>query len=458
MINQIGTSRPRGFPARCAAARVALARVAAARLHGQIGSVAGLAVEIRGLAGHLGIGDRLFLRSRSGVDVMAEVVGFRGGIAQVLPFGPLDGLGPGQPVLAPLVPEPAALAVSEGWIGRVLDPLGRPLDGHGPLPEGPRRPVRAAPPPATERARLGPRIELGVRAIDAFATCRQGQRLGLFAGAGVGKSTLLAMLARHAGADVVVLALVGERGREVREFLEDDLGPEGLARTVAVVATSDAPPLLRREAAYAAMTVAEHFRDQGRDVLLLVDSLTRYCLALREIGLAAGEPPATRGWPPSVFAELPRLLERAGPGRAGRGGHITGLFTVLVEGDDPNEPVADAVRGILDGHILLDRRIAERGRYPAIDVLRSLSRAMAGCVTAEEAELARRGRAALAMQAELSDLVRLGAYRPGQDAAADAALAIAPRIEAALQQAPDERSSIAESFTRLRQALEGERT
>ena len=256
------------------------------------------------------------------------------------------------------------LAPCDGWLGRVIDPLGNPVDGRGALPRGDRPlPVRAGPPDATGRARLGDRLDLGVTALNLFTTCRSGQRLGLFAGSGVGKSTLLSMLARQTACDVAVLALVGERGREVREFLEDDLGPEGLARCVVVTATSDTPPLLRREAAYAAMTVAEHFRDQGKSVLLLMDSVTRFCLALREIGLSVGEPPATRGYPPSVFAELPRLLERAGPGpeREGGAGQITALFTVLVEGDDHNEPIADAVRGILDGHVVLDRR-NRRGR------------------------------------------------------------------------------------------------
>jgi flagellum-specific ATP synthase len=322
--------------------------------------------------------------------------------------------------------------------------------------------VRAPPPPATARARLGPRLDLGMRVLNTFATCREGQRLGLFAGSGVGKSTMLSMLARHTAADVAVLALVGERGREVREFIEDDLGAAGLARSVVVVATSDTPPLMRREAAYAAMTVAEHFRDQGRSVLLLMDSVTRFCLALREIGLAAGEPPATRGYPPSVFAELPRLLERAGPGlepppRSGaRAGMITALFTVLVEGDDHNEPVADAVRGILDGHVVLDRRIGEAGRYPAVDVLRSLSRAVPGCNDPEENALTRRARGILALHADMADLVRLGAYRAGSDPAVDEAIALAPRIEAMLRQARDDPSSLPESFAALRAALEPE--
>ena len=427
----------------------------------------GLAVEIAGLARHVTIGDRVRLCPRSGGAVPAEIVGFRGGLARAMAYGSLDGLGPGSPATVELagpgglVALGGALPVSDGWLGRVVDPIGRPLDGRGPLPPGPSRPVRADPPDAASRARLGARIELGVRALDAFATCRQGQRLGLFAGSGVGKSTLLSMFARGTGCDVAVLALVGERGREVREFLEDDLGAEGLARSVVVIATSDSPPLMRREAAYAAITIAEHFRDRGKSVLLLMDSVTRFCLALREIGLSAGEPPATRGYPPSVFAELPRLLERAGPGPERPGGphranpgHITALFTVLVEGDDHNEPVADAVRGILDGHVILDRRIGEAGRYPAVDVLRSLSRTVPGCLSREEAALVRRARAVLALQAEMADLVRLGAYRAGSDPAVDEAILLAPRIEAMLRQDRDERTGLDETFALLRDAME----
>jgi flagellum-specific ATP synthase len=426
------------------------------RLAGRVEAVSGLGVQIAGLARHLSLGDRLTLSARDGRDVMAEIVGFRGDLAQAMAFGAADGLGPGSTALA--APHGGTLAPSDAWLGRVVDPLGQPLDGRGPLPRGWPRPVRAPPPEATLRARLGPRISLGVRALDLFATCRAGQRLGLFAGSGVGKSTLLAMLARHSAADVVVLALVGERGREVREFIEDDLGPAGLARAVVVVATSDSPPLLRREAAYAATTIAEHFRDEGRNVLLLMDSVTRFCLALREIGLSAGEPPATRGYPPSVFAELPRLLERAGPGPepaegSPPAGRVTALFTVLVEGDDHNEPVADAVRGILDGHVVLDRAIAEAGRYPAMDVLRSLSRTVPGCLTAAEATLVRRARTLIALYTETADLVRLGAYRVGTDPATDEAIALVPRIEAVLRQARDEGASQAAAFAALKDAL-----
>jgi flagellum-specific ATP synthase len=458
--------RERAFLARAAEGVGVLRAIESARLEGRVTAVSGLAVEVAGLGHHLTLGDRLALQARGGRVVAAEIVGFRGGIAQAMTYAPPHGLGPGASAHA-CVPRAAlhgaTLAVSDDWLGRVIDPLGQPMDGRGQPAPGAARPVRAAPPPATLRARLGPRLDLGVRVLNTFTTCREGQRLGLFAGSGIGKSTLLAMLARHTAVDVAVLALVGERGREVREFIEDDLGAAGLARSVVVVATSDTPPLMRREAAYAAMTVAEHFRDQGRSVLLLMDSVTRFCLALREIGLSAGEPPATRGYPPSVFAELPRLLERAGPGpdpalsgSPGRGcGQITALFTVLVEGDDHNEPVADAVRGILDGHVILDRRVGEGGRFPAVDVLRSLSRTVPGCNDPDENAMTRRARALLALHAEMADLVRLGAYRAGSDPAVDEAVALAPRIEAMLRQTRDERSSIVESFAALRDALAG---
>jgi flagellum-specific ATP synthase len=431
---------------------------------GRVVGFNGLAVDIVGLAPVLSIGDRLTLESRDGRQTQAEIVGFQATHAQAMTFGPLDGIGPGSAARFELrgparraFGRGAVLPVSDDWVGRVLDPLGRPLDGRGGVRPGLPRRVREEPPAATGRARLGHRIDLGVRALDVFATCRQGQRLGLFAGSGVGKSTLLAMLARNTACDIAVLALVGERGREVREFIEDDLGPAGLARAVVVVATSDSPPLMRREAALAALTVAEHFRDQGKSVLLLMDSVTRYCLALREIGLAAGEPPATRGYPPSVFAELPRLLERAGPGLApsdgSPAGQITALFTVLVEGDDHNEPVADAVRGILDGHVMLSRSIAEGGRYPAIDVLRSLSRAVPGCNAADENAATRRARALLALHADMADLIRLGAYRAGADPAVDEAILLAPRIEAMLRQERHESSTIASGFAALGEAL-----
>lgn len=439
--------------ARLSAASKRLERASDLTVSGRVGAVGGLGVSVAGLGPLLAIGDRITLQGRDGT-VPAEITAFRAGTAQAMPLGPLTGIGPGaraaMAVRANGASMQASLNVSNGWLGRVVDPLGQPLDQKGSLPPGPARPLRASPPPAAQRSRLGDRIGLGVRALDLFTTCRSGQRLGLFAGSGVGKSTLLAMLAQQAACDVVVLALVGERGREVREFLEDDLGAS-LARSVVVIATSDQPALVRREAAYAATTIAEHFRDQGQSVLLLMDSVTRFCLALREIGLASGEPPATRGYPPSVFAELPCLLERAGPGVGA--GSITGLFTVLVEGDDHNEPIADAVRGILDGHVVLDRRIAETGRYPAIDVLRSLSRTVPGCLEPPERSTVRDARAMLALQAELSDLVRLGAYKAGTDPAADRALRLAPRIDAFLRQGKGDQTTLANAFSALQLIL-----
>ncbi len=425
-------------------------------MQGKVASVAPLSLEIAGLTAHLALGDRVRVQCRSGAELLAEIVGAAGDRLLASPFGETQGMGIGAHVEGSRAG--GGICPSDDWLGRVIDPLGNPADGHGPLSRGPVcRPVRAAPPPAISRARLGPPIDLGVRVLNCFTTCRTGQRLGLFAGSGVGKSTLLSMLARHTQCDVAVLALVGERGREVREFIEDDLGADGLARSVVVVATSDAPPLVRREAAYTAMSVAEHFRDEGKSVLLLMDSVTRFCLALREIGLAAGEPPATRGYPPSVFAELPRLLERAGPGPMqpdGSAGQITAMFTVLVEGDDHDEPVADAVRGILDGHVVLDRRIGEGGRYPAVDVLRSLSRAAAGCLDAAQTKLLGEARAMLALHADMADMVRLGATRPGADPALDRALVVVPRIEAVLRQHGREPTSIAASFAALQTAMQ----
>ncbi len=428
----------------------------ALEINGRVVGASGLTVEVAGIARHVSLGDRIELIGRGNVQVPAEIVAFQGGLARAMPFTEVHGIGPGCRARVQ-AGSSASMHVDSSWLGRIVDPLGRPLDGRGPMARGPARPVRASPPEATKRARLGAPLELGVRALDLFTTMRRGQRLGLFAGSGVGKSSLLSMLARGADCDVAVIALVGERGREVREFVEDDLGPEGLARSIVVVATSDMQPIMRRQAAFAAMTIAETFRDQGKSVLFMMDSVTRFCLASREIGLSSGEPPATRGYPPSVFAELPKLLERAGPGLAGDGrncGSITGLFTVLVEGDDHNEPIADAVRGILDGHVVMDRAIGEAGRYPAVDVVRSLSRASSGFST-EDADLVKRARALLSRWLEVAELVRLGAYRAGSDPQTDQAVDLGPRIEMCLRQGREERSSLLDSVATLRQVVEG---
>jgi len=345
---------------------------------------------------------------------------------------------------------------SRRWLGRVINALGEPVDGRGPLVHGAMAyRLRGTPPSAHARMRVGGKIDLGVKALNAFTTACQGQRLGIFAGSGVGKSVLLSMIARYTAADVIVIGLVGERGREVQEFIEDDLGPEGLARSVVIVATSDESALMRRQAAYMTLATAEYFRDQGLQVLCLIDSVTRFAMAQREIGLASGEPPASKGYTPSVFAELPRLLERAGPGVQGSGA-ITGLFTVLVEGDDHNEPVADAVRGILDGHIVLDRAIAERGRFPAVNVLRSLSRMMPQCNSPEQQAVVDQARRVLSTYDNMAELIRLGAYRAGSDADVDAAIKLYPKLEAFLRQDKNERGDLDAGYGQLEAILNGQ--
>nr|WP_246152294.1 flagellar protein export ATPase FliI [Roseospira navarrensis] len=427
-------------------------RLPTERLFGRVASVRGLVIEIGGVQGNLSVGDRCRVLTRDGGTVTCEVVGFRAGHALLLPFGGLDGIGMG--CRAELTESAPMLRPSADWLGRVINAFGEEVDGKGPIPLGETAyPVRTQPPPAHKRQRVGGKLDLGVRALNTFLTCCQGQRMGIFAGSGVGKSTILSMLIRHSRAEVVVLGLVGERGREAREFIEDDLGEEGLARSVVVLATSDESPLMRRQAAYATLTVAESFRDQGRNVLCLMDSVTRFAMAQREISLSAGEPPASKGYTPTVFAELPRLLERAGPGVPGTGS-ITGLFTVLVEGDDHNEPISDAVRGILDGHIVLDRAIAERNRYPAVNVLRSVSRTMPMCNTDDQNALVNTARQVITTYEDMAELIRLGAYRPGSNADVDAAIHYYPMIEAFLAQAKEEATDLETGYRMLRQILE----
>ncbi len=416
------------------------------RLYGRVAGILGLLVEVAGLDQALSIGSRCAVIARGGRRVVCEVIGFRNKRALLMPFGSLEGVGLG--CKAEVLESEPVVRPSSAWLGRVVNALGEPIDGKGPLPSGPLPyPLRAAPPPAHSRMRLGGKIDLGVRAINTFLSCCKGQRMGIFAGSGVGKSVLLSMLARYAKDDVNVIGLIGERGREVQEWLEDDLGPEGLARSVVVVATSDEPPLMRRQAAHLTVTLGEYFRDQGQDVLCLMDSVTRFAMALREIGLSAGEPPASKGYTPSVFAELPRLLERAGPG-VDRGS-ITGLFTVLVEGDDHNEPIADAVRGILDGHIVLERAVAERHRFPAINLLRSVSRTMPACNSVNENTLVDRARGLLSTYENMAELIRIGAYKQGSDPAIDEAIHYYQAIEDFLGQRKEECSTLAEGYTQL---------
>jgi flagellum-specific ATP synthase len=430
-----------------------VAAVPGAEVFGRVRSVQGLLVEIAGLAGVMSVGSRVRIEEGLQGGILCEVVGFRNGRALALPFGQLEGVRMG----AKAVIEPAAPAVqpSNAWLGRIVNAHGEPIDGKGPLLPGPDSyPLRASPPPAHKRSRVGGPIDLGVRALNSFITCCKGQRMGIFAGSGVGKSVLLSMLAQYTRCDVSVIGLIGERGREVQEFIEDNLGAEGLARSILVVATSDEAALMRRQAAYLTMSLSEYFRDQGNEVLCMIDSVTRFAMSQREIGLSGGEPPTTKGYTPTVFSELPRLLERAGPG-TGKGS-ITGLFTVLVEGDDHNEPIADAVRSILDGHIVMERAIAERGRYPAINVLKSISRTMPDCLEEDQSDLVSRARRLMATYSEMEELIRLGAYRQGSNPDVDKAIAYQPLLDAYLSQTKAEQVTIEAGFEELARILNGE--
>ena len=420
------------------------------RFEGRVTGLSGFLIEATGPVEALALGARATVHGHT--TMRGEIVGFRGDRALIAPYDAIEAIRPGARVVleggAPMA------RPSRAWLGRVIDCFGNPVDGEGPLPQGLKpHMVRAAPPSAHDRSRVGGRLDVGVRALNIFAALCRGQRMGVFAGSGVGKSVLMSMLARGANADVIVIGLVGERGREVKEFIEDTLGEEGRRRSVVVVATSDETAARRRLAPHMACAVAEHFRDEGLDVLLLIDSVTRFAMAQREIGLSVGEPPTTKGYTPSVFAELPKLLERAGPGREGEPGSITALFTVLVDGDDHNEPIADAVRGILDGHIVMERAIAERGRYPAINVLKSISRLMPMCHTAEENVLVGKAREMLSLYGEMEELIRIGAYKAGADMQVDEAVRVRAALERVLTQGRDEQSSIDESFRMLAEAL-----
>ena len=423
---------------------------------GRVAAVNGLLIEARGGLSRLAIGARAEIVRFADQPIAAEVVGFRDNRALLMPFGPVEGVAPGAEIR--IQPLGSAVRPTKAWLGRIVDSFGQPIDGKGPLPQGiAAYPLRASPPSAHSRARVGARLDLGVRAMNVFTTCCRGQRLGVFAGSGVGKSVLLSMLAKNADCDAVVVGLIGERGREVREFIEETLGEEGLKRAIVVVATSDEPALKRRQAAYMTLAIAEFLRDQDMEVLCLMDSVTRFAMAQREIGLAAGEPPTTKGYTPTVFTELPKLLERAGPGPirpdGTTAGPITGLFTVLVDGDDHNEPIADAVRGILDGH--MERAIAERGRVPAINVLKSISRTMPGCLLPHERDIVSRARLTMSAYANMEELIRIGAYRAGADPLIDRAIDLNPALERFLGQDKDDATSLEASFDGLDDILNG---
>jgi len=417
------------------------------KVYGRVTNVVGLLVHLSGIQASISIGDHCLIHARDGRTVTCEVVGFSGGQTLVMPFSTLGGIGMG--CRAEVGTANPAIYPCEGWLGRVVNGFGEPIDGKGPITKGGMRyDIHSQPPPAHQRNRVGGKIDLGVRAMNAFLTCCKGQRMGIFAGSGIGKSTLLSMMAKHTNAPVSVIGLIGERGREAREFIEDSLGEEGLARSIVVVATSDESPLIRRQAAYLTLSIAEYFRDQAKDVLCLMDSVTRFAMAEREITLSAGEPPTSKGYTPSVFAALPKLLERAGPG-CGDQGSITGMFTVLVEGDDHNEPVADAVRGILDGHVVLDRAIAERGRFPPINILRSISRTMPACNSDGENALVMRARKLLSTYDDMAELIRLGAYQRGSDALVDEAIHYYDALEEFLAQNSDAASTLESGYREL---------
>jgi len=422
-------------------------------IYGRVVGVRGLMVEVAGPIHAMSVGSRVIIETGPDRFIPCEVVGLTGANALLMPYAALEGVRRGCRAMVTSVQ--AAARPSAGWLGRVVNAMGEPIDGKGPLPPGPSPyPFRNAPPPAHARRRVGAPLDLGVRALNTFLTCCRGQRLGVFSGSGVGKSVLLSMFARNVEADVSVIGLVGERGREVQEFLQDDLGEAGLARSVVVVATSDEPALMRRQAAYLTLAIAEYFRDEGKDVLVLMDSITRFAMAQREIGLSAGEPPTAKGYTPTVFTELPRLLERAGPGIDQ--GTITGIFTVLVDGDDHNEPIADAVRAILDGHVVMERAIAERGRYPAINILKSVSRTMPRACDPAFLPAITRARQVMATYSDMEELIRLGAYRAGSSAEVDEAIGLHQPLEQFLSQDKDEAATLVEGYQRLAQILGAE--
>lgn len=427
--------RPEAFSQALAAARPQ--RV------GRVSSVLGLSVEVAGL--DCAVGDLVSL-GQPGAEVDAEVVAATREGIRCMPFGRLAGLTAGSPARSRGMP--MRVPTGTGLFGRVIDGLGRPIDGKGPLQVEAMVPLEHDTPSAMARSRITEPLQLGVRVLDTLTTVGRGQRMGLFAGSGVGKSSLLSMIARGTDAEVSVIALVGERGREVREFLEDDLGPEGLARSIVVVSTSDEPALMRLRAAFVATRIAESFRDRGADVMLMMDSLTRVAMAQREIGLSVGEPPATRGYPPSTFSLLAQLLERAGTDRTGS---VTGIYTVLVDGDDHNEPIADAARSILDGHVVLDRKLAVGGHFPSVDSLASISRVASRVNPPERSQAAGALRRVLAARRSAQDLIDVGAYQRGSNRLVDAAVDHEDAINTFLQQRMDEQTPAAEAWQRLHQ-------
>jgi len=419
---------------------------------GKVSNVKGLLIEVTGITQFASIGSVCEITNREGRIIIAEVIGFNGNLTLLMPFKDLVGIGSGCEVKLKSVEQ--AIYPSDGWRGRVINCFGEPIDNKGPLPKG-KDPyfLKTDPPPAQLRKRVKDKLDMGVRAVNTFTSCCIGQRLGIFAGSGVGKSMMMAMFSKFANTDIKVIGLIGERGREVQEFIEDYLGEEGLKNAVVIVATSDESALAKRQAAYVMMSVCEFFRDEQKEVLMMIDSITRFAMAQREIGLSAGEPPTTKGYTPSVFVELPKLLERAGPGTIEQGS-ITALVSVLVEGDDTNEPITDAVRSIIDGHILLDRSIAARGRFPAIDVLNSVSRTMPMCNNEYQNKLVLEAKKLLHSYSDMADMIRIGAYKHGSDPEVDRAIKYNQRLEDFLKQDYREHDDLESSYEKLGESID----
>ncbi len=421
-------------------------------ISGKVSALKGLVIECLGLSEFVSLGSRCLIINRSNQPIEAQVVGFRKKTVLLMSYAETQGIGVGCKVQ--FSHHSSVIFPDESWLGRVINALGVPLDQKGLLISGKEAyHLKAPPPPAHQRTRIVEKIDLGIKAINTFISCCYGQRMGIFAGSGVGKSVLISMLAKFAHSDIKIIGLIGERGREVQEFLHDFLGQEGLKNTIIIVSTSDEAALMRKQAAYLSITLAEYFRDKKKNVILIMDNITRFAMAQREIGLASGEPPSSKGYTPTVFSELPKLLERAGPGVADSG-NITAFFTVLVEGDDHNEPISDAVRGIIDGHIVLDRDIAQRGRFPAINILKSISRVMPKCNSSQENALVSKARKILAVYEDMAEMIRLGAYKAGSDAEVDLAIKYYPLLNDFLSQKPDEFMSMQEAYQQLAAILD----
>lgn len=426
-------------------------RLASIRVYGKVLSVLGIKIRVIGLGSYVHIGTICAIQTKDRTWVRAEVSALDNGTATLLPFGNVDRILLGARVK--ILENAQFIYPNESWLGRVINAFSEPIDGKGPLFYGDTPlSILQTPPNSHRRKRVQEVINLGVKAINLFTPVCSGQRMGIFAGSGVGKSVLLSMMAKFSTADVIVIGLIGERGREVQEFLQEYLGGEGLKKSIVVVSTSDEPALSRRQATYVTMTLAEYFRNQGQEVLCLIDSVTRFAMAQREIGLATGEPPTTKGYTPSVFTELQKLLERAGPG-LDHHGNITGIFSVLVEGSDFEEPIADAVRGILDGHIILDRKIAERALFPAINIPKSLSRTSMQAYSQEQNAIVQQARRYISTFDDMEELIRIGAYRKGSDPEVDRSIALKDALDNLVRQTPNEETNIELSFFQLEQIL-----